>query len=169
MFRKNETTPKPATEPNALPLVAAATLRRMLWGPCDFPVDPVEVAKALGLVVWQADLHPTIAGALIKCKNQDPVILLNNQDSPGRQRFVCAHALGHYIYRQELDYDTYEVVDLYGDFVQPGENKEEIFANQFAAALLIPLDQMNDLCRPGMFSQEMARHFFGADYDLTSR
>ncbi len=131
---------------------AAKLVFNDFWGERSLPVDPVLIAKELGLQVIKGDLPDNISGALIKESGMDPVILLNSNDSPNRQRFSCAHEIGHYIDRQifqgEADNDNahnYEYVDLRGDTASQGTEPAEIFANQFAAELLMPRDAVKKL------------------------
>ena len=78
------------------PEIEATRLRGDTWGEGRYPVDPVRIAHELGIDVRQSFLSPNVSGALIKEVGQDPVILLNANDSRNRQRFTCAHELGHF-------------------------------------------------------------------------
>ncbi|WP_321359575.1 ImmA/IrrE family metallo-endopeptidase [Pseudomonas extremaustralis] len=133
------------TRPSAA--VAAKQLLDRAWEGRGFPVDPVQIAKILGIDVMTAELPDRVAGAIIKEVDSDPVILLHEADSAPRQRFTCAHELGHYIYRQEDDGEQYEYVELRGDHSRSGQNAEEVYANQFAANLLMPSEAVRSLFR----------------------
>jgi Zn-dependent peptidase ImmA (M78 family) len=134
------------------------------WCGRDFPVDPVKIANDMGLDVLVVDLPGKVSGALIKQKDQDPAIFLNADDNKVRQRFSCGHELGHYIARQADDSDVYEYVDLRGEQAQNGTDPEEIFANKFAAELLMPVDAVKRLYEQGQPSYIMA-HYFGVSDD----
>ena len=75
------------------------------------------------------------------------VIAINPSQHPNRQRFTLAHELGHYFCHYE---ESMERVD--GDFrvhwrdqeSSTGTKWEEIEANRFAAALLIPEHMLRD-------------------------
>lgn len=141
--------------------------RRVLdtfWCGRGFPVDPVKIAKELGLDVFITNMPGSVSGALIKQKDQDPAIFLNADDNRVRQRFSCGHELGHYISRQADDNDTYEYVDLRGEKASTGTCSEEIFANQFSAELLMPYDEVKKLHKEGQPSYIMA-HYFGVSDD----
>ena len=104
----------------------------------DVPVDPVSIAKSLGVDVYTADLDMGVAGLLVKRAGQDPAIFLNAADSENRQRFTCAHELGHYIRRASAADDAWEYVDRRDQLASTGTDEEERYANSFAAQLLMP-------------------------------
>lgn len=119
---------------------AASGLLTTVWGSRGFPVDPAWIAGQLGVRVMETTLPLEVSGALIKEPNQDPQIVLSQSDSKNRKRFTCAHELGHYVSRSERGEEKYAYVDLRAQSASNGTDKEEIFANQFAAALLMPED-----------------------------
>jgi Zn-dependent peptidase ImmA (M78 family) len=115
-----------------------------LAGRPTIPVDPVRIAKALGIDVYDADLPSSVSGAIRKRPNADPVILLNRDDHPNRQRFTCAHELGHFVLRSG-DPDQYEYTDYRDSLASTGHADEERFANGFAAELLMPEDVVREM------------------------
>jgi hypothetical protein len=136
----------------------AERIRGDTWG-TRFPVDPVQIARQLGMDVLDAPLSPSVSGALVKEPGQDPTILLNAIDSPNRQRFTCAHEIGHFVKRFNEDADDYEYVDLRGPLAGAGLDAEEIYANAFAASLLMPEAEVRKLHREGRTALEMALYF----------
>ncbi|MGL5370827.1 MAG: ImmA/IrrE family metallo-endopeptidase [Plesiomonas shigelloides] len=134
------------------------------WNGRGFPVDPAQIAKQMGLDVFIADLPGRVSGALIKQRDQDPAIFLNADDSKVRQRFSCGHELGHYVARQSSENDAYEYVDLRGESASNGTDCDEIFANQFSAELLMPVDEVKALHKRGQPNYVMA-HYFGVSDD----
>lgn len=122
------------------------------------PIDPVRIARTLGMDVITAQLASNVAGALVKEKGQDPSIVLNAQDSPNRQRFTCAHEIGHFVRREERGED-YEYVDYRDIFSSTGEREEERFANAFAACLLMPEEHVRRFHREGLSDVQMAFRF----------
>jgi len=107
------------------------------------PVDPFAIAFKLGLQVFtDRNLPPDVSGMLRKRPGyEDPEILLNSSDSRNRQRFTCAHELGHYTQRVKTGNDDYwEYVDRRDPLSSEGLNPDEVYANQFAAELLMPRD-----------------------------
>lgn len=103
------------------------------------PVDPFYIAKKLGIQVYlDPDLEDDVSGMLVKRgAGYDPQILLNAYDSRNRQRFTCAHELGHYNKRAGDDTEL-KYVDRRDFLSSAGNDPEEVYANQFAAALLMP-------------------------------
>jgi Zn-dependent peptidase ImmA (M78 family) len=76
---------------------------------------------------------------LAKTPNRDPEVFINSLDSANRQRFSCAHEIGHYSKRATgRDDDEWGYIDRRGPAASRGTEPDEIFANQFAAALLMP-------------------------------
>ncbi len=142
---------------------SANELLESIWGERGFPVDPVWIAAQLGLDVIETDLPESVSGALIKDKEKDPVIVLSKSDSKNRKRFSCAHEIGHYADRLNQDGEQYEYVDLRGQQASAGTNPDEIFANQFAAALLMPEDEVKRLVKAGTATFLMAQHFGVSD------
>lgn len=119
------------------PTELAHQVRNRLWGDT-MPVDPVTIARKLGLRVLKADLPEDVSGALVKKQGQDPIILLHEDDSDPRKRFTCAHEIGHYIYRTNQGDSAYDYIDFRNGKSAAGTDREEIFANRFAANLLMP-------------------------------
>lgn len=102
------------------------------------PVDPVYIAQQLGIEVFGTNLDPGVAGLLVKRVGEDPEIHLNASDSRNRQRFTCAHELGHYIDRAGTDDESWEFVDRRDALASTGRSRREVYANGFAANLLMP-------------------------------
>lgn len=102
------------------------------------PVDPVEIAHSLGIDVYTASMQRDFSGALDKKLNSDPVIYLNASDAPNRQRFSCAHELGHY-YQRTLDGTaSYTYTDRRDGMARTGIDAPEVYANRFGASLIMP-------------------------------
>lgn len=118
----------------------AISIRESLWGD-HIPVDPVAIAKKLGIEVYETELPAAVSGAIVKQKGRDAQILVQKDDSDNRKRFTIAHELGHFIAHSEdagANTATFEYVDLRDPQASNGSNPQEIFANQFAAELLMP-------------------------------
>lgn len=135
----------------------AAKLLEATWGGM-IPVDPVAIARTAGLRVLDAELDENTLGALVKQPGEDPTILLNQKDSENRRRFTCAHELGHFVRRSE-EADEYTRVDLRNSLSATGEDPEEVYANEFAACLLMPESEVRTLASLGMTDLEMAIRF----------
>jgi IrrE N-terminal-like domain len=105
------------------------------------PVDPFAIARKLGIHVFaDHSLPPEVSGMLRKQPGyDDPEILLNASDSRNRQRFTCAHEIGHYYQRVKDGVDeAWEYVDKRDALSSTGLKPEEVYANKFAAELLMP-------------------------------
>lgn len=135
----------------------AAKLRGAVWGSA-IPVDPVSIARKAGLRVLDAPLDDDTMGALIKQPGRDPTIVLNQGDSENRRRFTCAHEIGHFVRRSE-EADEYTTVDLRSSLSETSDDPEEIYANQFAACLLMPEDDVQTFHHTGLSDLEMAIRF----------
>jgi Zn-dependent peptidase ImmA (M78 family) len=121
----------------------AARLLTAAW-PFGVPVDPVSIARTAGLRVLEAPLDEDTLGALIKQPGQEPTIMINQGDPENRKRFTCAHELGHWV-RRSKEADEYTTVDLRSGLSTTGDDPEEVFANEFAACLLMPEDTVRAL------------------------
>lgn len=117
------------------------------WG---LPIDPILIAGDLGVQVYTANLDGDVSGMLVKHAELDPVIYLQAKDSSNRQRFTCAHELGHH-YRLSnglvpghTSTGDWEYVEHRSLLAREGTDTEEIFANRFAAALLMPRDLVRE-------------------------
>ena len=146
------------------PEESARTVLTKVWLDRGFPVDPVWIANELGIRVLEGSLPSKISGALVKKLNEDPVILLNKMDSKNRKRFTCAHEIGHYIARQNNNDDSYEFIDMRSPRSSEGIDQEEVFANGFAANLLMPRDELLE-CKKKNTQAFAAAYYFGVSQE----
>lgn len=139
----------------------AAELLASTWTPGKLPVDPVQIAKALGIDAFEAQLDPNISGSIVKRAGRDPIIILNRDDSKSRQRFTCAHELGHFVRRSNgmKAGEAFEYVDLRGELASTGLDVDEVYANTFAACLLMPEEQVRKLKAAGQSVVQMQLAF----------
>lgn len=124
-----------------------------------YPVDPVVIARRLGINVYRVELPAGVSGYIVK---RDPAsapdIFVNSEHAPVRQRFTVAHELGHYFKRKGMGPEFNTRYALKRDrLASCGTDDEEIYANQFAAALLMPNDIVVNLADSGLTLIEMAR------------
>jgi IrrE N-terminal-like domain len=124
-----------------------------------YPVNPVAVARVMGVQVFVGWLDPRVSATLIKEPGKDPVIMLNNSDSENRRRFSCAHEIGHYIRRAGPDDEDYAFIDFRDENSSSGLHQDEIYANQFAASLLMPQPAVRELREKGLGPVQMAIAF----------
>jgi len=118
------------------------------------PVDPARIARKMGMEVANAYLDPDVAGAVEKRAGKVPHIYLSASDHPNRQRFTCAHEVGHVV-KHENDGD-FEFVDYRDMTASMGIDEDERYANAFAAALLMPEAQVRRLRQLGMNEADMS-------------
>ncbi|QQD75886.1 ImmA/IrrE family metallo-endopeptidase [Curtobacterium sp. YC1] len=130
------------------------------------PVDPVQIARSLGINVYSARLVPTLSGMISRFDPEAGTdIYLNSEHAPVRQRFTTAHELGHYFAVEEHAGGEQKVFVHRRDSQSScGTNSEEIFANQFAAELLMPETEVRRLRALGLDALELARRF-NVSYD----
>lgn len=129
------------------------------------PVDPFVIARRLGLKVFVADLDPGVSGTLIKLPGyDDPEISVNAQDSRNRQRFTCAHELGHYVKRSAAgDDEMWKYIDRRDALAASGTHPDEVYANQFAASLLMPRQLVKAM--KGQYGRASLAYEFGVSAD----
>jgi len=129
-------------------------------GRVDFPVDPVAIAKRMGAEVLRAKLDEDVSGLLVKEPEAEAAtIYLNADDHERRQRFTCAHELGHLARRGDTRNERIGYVDSRDLESRTGKNPEEVWANQFAAELLMPTAAVRALWAQGESASRLARVF----------
>ena len=126
-------------------------------GDLTVPVDPYRIAEAMGLRVYTATLGPKQSGYLDTEAAGGPVIYVNEAHSPTRNRFTCAHELGHFVDASNRSIPP-RAFDR-DERASKGTNDDEIYANRFAAALLMPKIAIEKLITEGLTSGELARRF----------
>lgn len=131
-------------------------------------VDPARIASSLGIDVVEAYLDADVAGAIERVSGRNPVIYISASDHPNRQRFTCAHEIGHFVERAQQA-DDFEYIDYRGDTASMGVDSSEMFANAFAAALLMPEDDVRRLHDKGWNESKLARHFGVSQAALVNR
>lgn len=129
------------------------------WRGRGFPVEPQAIATVMSLVVLEAELPETILGGVIKDAGKNPVVMLNQCDSDEHKRFNCAQKLGYHIERARHHAECYKYVEFRLRQGGIDSSEPEVFADAFAAALLMPELAMRQLARKGMALKAMARHF----------
>jgi Zn-dependent peptidase ImmA (M78 family) len=114
----------------------------------------------VGINVYKTELENTLSGMLAKVRpGVDPDIFLNSEHAPVRQRFTCAHELGHYFAMQSGSEGPDTYIHRRDAVSACGIDSEEIFANRFAAELLMPAAEVRRLRSLGVDEFEMARRF----------
>lgn len=106
----------------------------------NLPVDVVALAVSLDIAVVGHHFDDgDVSGMLFRGGNQN-VIGVNEAHAEVRQRFTIAHEIGHFILHpgRELILDVPVRVNFRDRTSSMATDREEIEANAFAAALLMP-------------------------------
>lgn len=105
------------------------------------PVDVHAIAQGLGIRVVSEDLPENVSGVLLAEKDP-PIIAVSQADHWHRRRFSVAHELGHFLLHRNsatLFVDANPVF-FRDERSSQGADWQEIEANAFAAALLMPAE-----------------------------
>lgn len=110
------------------------------WAPRPTPVDPVAIARAMGVEVrfcspFEDDFAFGASGTF-EYEGNRPVIRVNAGDSPNRQRFTIAHELGHHILGHAVGGKRFR--DTSATLSGGSYDPVEVSANRFAAELVMP-------------------------------
>lgn len=126
------------------------------WVGGSIPVDPVMIARSLGVQVFSAQLGDDAWGMIVG-SGSGVDIYLDQDQPPNRFRFSCAHEVGHFVERgADLDPDE--------AFVERRSESDrgradEVYANEFAASLLMPEEQFKSAVASGMDTFDLGDKF----------
>lgn len=137
----------------------------------DLPVDPYEIASAMGIPVIRTRLGINESGFLL-CDGPKAAIYVNDTFHPNRNRFTVAHELGHYVKAREtgtLPAGNARLHKKRDELASTGTDTEEIYANRFAAALLMPAKEVKKLHSRGLTTVELANRFRVSEHAMTLR
>jgi Zn-dependent peptidase ImmA (M78 family) len=116
-----------------------------------FPVPVDRIARELGAQMRFQPLDEELSG-MVYIKDNIPIIGVNALHHPHRQRFTISHEIAHLRMHREMISNavhvdkTFDVAMLRRDSKSAqGTERIEIEANQFAAALLIPLKYLTSV------------------------
>lgn len=109
------------------------------------PAVPVwEVAEQLGVAVYETQLESGVSGILYRQDDEPPIVAVNASHAHVRQRFSIAHEIGHLQLHAGrpiiVDHLVRGRVNMRDERSSLATSREEIDANGFAAALLMPAD-----------------------------
>lgn len=106
------------------------------------PPIPVErIARSVGAYVAFEPFEGELSGMLYRDPNGANVIVVNSLTAKTRQRFTVAHEVGHLLlHTSALQVDRPISVRFRDERSSLAVDLDEITANQFAAALLMPRD-----------------------------
>lgn len=106
------------------------------------PVPVRELAEHLGAVVLEEALDQGVSGILYRQDDGPTAIVVNAKHAPVRRRFSIAHELGHLQMHAGrpviVDHMVRGRVNMRDERSSLATSREEIDANGFAAALLMP-------------------------------
>lgn len=97
-----------------------------------FPIDPLAIAGAAGVAVYE-DPALALASGRFRLTNGKPVVYVSRVESRFRQRSIVAHELGHFA----LGHGNH-FCSTASDFVTVQFRPAEAQANRFAMELLMP-------------------------------
>jgi Zn-dependent peptidase ImmA (M78 family) len=128
------------------------------WSERFLPVDPVQVARDMGVEVFSAQLGNDVFGLIIGT-HEGAQMYVDEDQPPTRYRFTAAHELGHYVEHSERRAQDAEMsfVDRRSD--EDRGDPAEVYANQFAGALLMPRAELLRERARGLSDLRLARHF----------
>lgn len=124
------------------------------------PVRPEAIAEAIGVEVRpEFGIEDGVSG-LAFVENGRPVIAYNILEPYVRQRFSLAHELGH-VALDHLSGGVTRFRDTRENFTASNRDPQEIAANQFAAAILMPSEMVEFAVRTqGISSVEELANMF---------
>ncbi len=152
----------------------ARGILRLYWAdPLDLsaiPVDPIKIANRLGIAVYEERLADGVSGKLVKRAHETAVISINRDDALVRQRFTCAHELGHYFQRMIKSRDeAFAFVDHRAHLAGLGVAESEVYANAFAAALLMPHEILKGRLEAGLGPSALSKYFVVSEVAMRYR
>lgn len=140
-------------------------------GVSGYPVNPIEVARRLGIPVYWATFDDPQTHGSASVEGGRFRIDVKAVDPPNKRRFTVAHEIGHVVlhlqgaYRASFDdngesaSDTYQPTALERRDFTGSNSAKEVEANAFAAALLMPARLVRERFASIKDPSELAREF----------
>lgn len=136
------------------------------WNLDTYPVDPVKIAQDYGAEVFRGDLNDDIDGLFIPARNgYRPKIYVDSDSSHTRQRFTTAHELGHLV----EDGEKIQLDRRRDKVAAQGTDPHEIYANEFAASLLMPDFAVRQLVKAGYPLMKLHEFFAVSQIAMSNR
>jgi len=104
------------------------------------PVDVELVARALGVEIRYQSLDEGTSGFMLRPFQGKPIIGVNSDHHPNRQKFTIAHEIGHFVLHGDAPTVLVDegIVHFRDDKSSTATDPREREANAFAAELLMP-------------------------------
>ncbi len=140
------------------------------------PIPVEQVAVYLGIKVELAELGEECSGVLVRNEGR-AVIGVNQDHHPNRRRFSIAHEIAHFVLHKGDTYiDKGYLVHFRDRKSGSGTKQEEMAANAFAAALLMPSKWVREAFKQHPFDltedeglEKLARKFKVSPQAMTYR
>jgi Zn-dependent peptidase ImmA (M78 family) len=137
------------------------------------PVPVEDLARSLNIDVRYSPGKEDVSGALIR-DDASVVIAVNSAQHENRQRFTIAHEIGHFLFHKgtQIHFDDDFQVKYRNAVSSEATNVDEIEANRFAAALLMPEEFLRrDLLRlkPNDKTIDNTIHSLAVRYKVSTR
>jgi Zn-dependent peptidase ImmA (M78 family) len=128
------------------------------------PVDVEYVAKRIGAVIARHHFEGSESGFALR-DDERRIIGVNTRTSRKRQRFTIAHEIGHLILHEgtPLIVDHSIRIDRRNEVSSIGTDSQEIEANAFGAALLMPHKFVVDHVKEFVAKANESRRDFSRD------
>src|SRR5277367_6726787 len=107
------------------------------FGVTEPPVDPIRIARGLGLSVYFVVFESTKKNVSGFFDYAESAIFVNSEEYPLRQTFTIAHELGHKVLHEAWAKSNNYKMLMRNDTLENNDPKEKE-ANAFAAHLLVP-------------------------------
>lgn len=135
------------------------------------PVDVVLAAKKYGLevhVVQMEKLVKATPSGILAEEKGSWYIFINDADSFTRQRFSIAHELGHFLIHKGKQFvDEFSAGETF--YRDGSDGNEEREANFFAACLLMPAKQLEEIWPDCKDPRDAAKRFKVSEVSMTYR
>lgn len=105
----------------------------------EIPTPLEDIAESYEIIIQEEEFNGDLSGMLLRDIDKT-IIGINKLDSNNRKRFTIAHELGHYVLHKgnPIHIDRTFRVNFRDKNSSLANNYDEIEANAFAAALLMP-------------------------------
>ena len=145
------------------------------------PVDPFAIASRLGIKVLVGSFADDAVEGVLRTFKGQTQILVRIASNLVRQKFTVAHELGHFALhlpyvsspREDGEIFVDNSIQLYRKSsrprTDPSEQRREFQANRFAAALLMPAEEVKHRANSGLSVLALAKEFGVSEQSMTYR